>query len=84
MVLKTNYDYHNAALNDPNSVVNVGGYWYDTLAYPSGWPSNCYGLFLNHYWAYTRVCGDWSGSRHYPLIYHSKIYIKIIYVNSFN
>ena len=27
--------------------------------------------------------GDSGGSRHYPLIYHSKIYIKIIYVNSF-
>ena len=25
-----------------------------------------------------------TGSQHYPLIYHSKIYIKIIYVKSFN
>ena len=26
---------------------------------------------------------DYPGSRHYPLIYHSKNSIKIIYVNSF-
>ena len=53
-------------------------------------------LVVGNYFLYDTTCGifydyirldrgvDSVGSRHYPLIYHSKNSIKIIYVNSFN
>lgn len=46
-----------------------------------------FGIFVN--WkmsgvAYNDYADRRVGSRHYPLIYHSKNSIKIIYVNSFN
>lgn len=75
MVLQSNDDYH---YNQSGSGVidcMYGGEPYDS-------PQTC-GLWDGIAPAYFTANNDY-GSRHYPLIYHSKIYIKIIYVNSFN
>ena len=41
------------------------------------------GIFHIHVGMIRYGVNDFTGSRHYPLIYHSKNSIKIIYVNSF-
>ena len=43
-----------------------------------------FGIFHVHIGMFGYGVFEYAGSQHYPLIYHSKNSIKIIYVNSFN
>ena len=79
MVLQSNGNYHRV---DPSSTgfydsVFIGGFsgHFDVNS------STQLGIFhdMCHIDArYGTGVGYWGGSQHYPLIYHSKIYIKII------
>lgn len=84
MVLQSNGNYHRIDSNSTGIFPTLHVGYCATHVSPDG--LNTSGIFhdMCHFFLNIDEAGDWSCSQHYPLIYHSEIYIKIIYVNSFN
>ena len=83
MVLQTNGNYHRFDYNSTGIYPTLFVGFSAINESPD--ESTRIGIFLDvcHYFSNVGDADYWSCSQHYPLIYHSKISIEIIYVNSF-
>ena len=83
MVLQTNGNYHRFDYNSTGIYPTLFVGFSAINESPDGLGTS--GIFhdMCHFFLNVDEAHDWSCSQHYPLIYHSKISIEIIYVNSF-